>query len=202
MTKRETQKEIVDNCKIFIVRDVCISTTQRVIEHAIVDHTDPQFSHKLFKSGQNHTMLLRRCEAVVAEQVRTDGAWRGEQGDVLDVAARWIRVPPGTIHVRGGLPDLPVGAECAGKAERRGGGESRVSEGEGRRDHAAVVCKEVGEERAAVRGGRVGGGDRSEHRDICVSWVRHAGSGPFVRNVCLFAVSVVCCGLFDPMCGG
>lgn len=54
MTKRETQKEIVDNCKNFIVRDVCISMTQRVIEHAIVDHTDPQFSHKLFKSGQNH----------------------------------------------------------------------------------------------------------------------------------------------------
>ena len=40
----------MENCKDFIVRDVCISTAQRVIEHAIVDKADPQFSRKMFKS--------------------------------------------------------------------------------------------------------------------------------------------------------
>lgn len=58
LTKRETQEEIVENCKDFIVRDVCISTAQRVIEHAIVDKADPQFSRKMFKSERDAPRLM------------------------------------------------------------------------------------------------------------------------------------------------
>ena len=58
LTKRETQEEIVENCKDFIVRDVCISTAQRMIEHAIVDKADPQFSRKMFKSERDAPRLM------------------------------------------------------------------------------------------------------------------------------------------------
>lgn len=50
MMNRETQKKIVDNTKSLLFRDIVISTTERVIEHVIVSHTDEHFNHKLFKS--------------------------------------------------------------------------------------------------------------------------------------------------------
>ena len=48
----------MENCKDFIVRDVCISTAQRVIEHAIVDKADPQFSRKMFKRERDAPRLM------------------------------------------------------------------------------------------------------------------------------------------------
>lgn len=50
MTNRETQKEISENCKKLFIRDLCISTTERVVEHAIVATTSSEFSSKVFKS--------------------------------------------------------------------------------------------------------------------------------------------------------
>ena len=50
MTDRETQKKIVNNTKSLLVRDMTISTTERIIEHIIISRTDEQFNHKLFKS--------------------------------------------------------------------------------------------------------------------------------------------------------
>ena len=58
---RETQKKIVDNTKSLLVRDMTISTTERIIEHIIISRTDEHFNHKLFKSSfplSSHSFLL------------------------------------------------------------------------------------------------------------------------------------------------
>lgn len=49
MICRETQKEIGENCKELFIRNVCISTTERVVEHAIVATTTTEFSSKVFQ---------------------------------------------------------------------------------------------------------------------------------------------------------
>lgn len=49
MITRETQKEIGENCKKLFIRNLCISTTERVVEHAIVATTTEEFSSKVFQ---------------------------------------------------------------------------------------------------------------------------------------------------------
>lgn len=66
---RETQKEIVNNCKSFIIRDLCVSTMQRVVEHAIVEHTDEHFSSKMFKSTFKPSLLTNRCKNIIVEEM-------------------------------------------------------------------------------------------------------------------------------------
>lgn len=53
---RETQKSIVEYCKYFIIRDVCVSTTERVVEHIVVSHADTHFSDKMFKSVKQSSL--------------------------------------------------------------------------------------------------------------------------------------------------
>ena len=57
MTDRETQQAIVSNVKRLLVRDICISTVERAVEHAIVARTEEHFNHKLFKSGFSYWLI-------------------------------------------------------------------------------------------------------------------------------------------------
>lgn len=58
MTDRETQQAIVSNVKRLLVRDICISTVERAVEHAIVARTEEHFNHKLFKSVFSYRIIL------------------------------------------------------------------------------------------------------------------------------------------------
>lgn len=53
---RETQKSILEHSKYFIIRDISISTTERVIEHLVVSSTDAHFSKKMFKSVRQSSL--------------------------------------------------------------------------------------------------------------------------------------------------
>ena len=56
MKDRETQKSIWEYSKYFIIRDISISTTERVIEHVVVNSTDAHASKKMFKNVRQSSL--------------------------------------------------------------------------------------------------------------------------------------------------
>lgn len=59
MIYRDTQKEIGENCKELFIRNLCISTTERIVEHSIVATTTEEFSSKLFQGIELNEMNMQ-----------------------------------------------------------------------------------------------------------------------------------------------
>ena len=141
---RETQKSIWEYSKYFIIRDISISTSERVIEHLVVNSTDAHFSKKIFKSVRqsslNKDKRMSRSEASCAmfwTSMRCCFAYHISMFvfNEMVLIVSWVRQ-----HYRRNEPKSLEDQPTRRLSRRHGGGEITVGSFAKRTMKNLVVC--------------------------------------------------------------